>query len=539
VEGQDVSEQPILPEGGKPAEASHAVSSQAIAAIGLTILTRLSATIRVGRSYKADNQVFVQQIETLLEAFRPLLEEGGEVVLAALDNDLYVNGTRIPVKGGNLRFHQHLLEELQRRQIAGFRATAEVSVEDMKVFFSVFMQPDTYVGVDILSECVHRGSQYMLPAVHASNYAPGPGYGLSVSSVSGSFAGGTASGIGGGKGPGTGSGTGEAEGGFDAATFAGDEQTGSGDAPKGAVRKTYSAAVAGARSLLMTTSLQGGMEMRHAKRVVQPLVDGAFASEPVVVGLSSLTHHDQYTYAHAVNVTLVAVTMGHFLELDRRALADLGVASLLHDVGKSVVGQHIEHLLDSFTPQEELLAERHPLEGVKLLARSTTLNVTTLRCMRVALEHHTGPENSGYPSLGAGWHTSMLSRIVSTADCFVSLQMHRSIRGAHVTPFEALGMMLGPLKSRFHPAMLWALVQTVGFYPPGQLVELDDGSLAAVLAPNAQDLARPHVRPLFAPDGRRYAAGEAADLKPIPAARSVKRALRGAEYPTDEKNAAA
>ena len=506
-------------EGALPTQAPN------VATFGLLILTRLSAAIRVGRSYKPDNQVFVQQIDSLLEAFRPLLEQSGEVVLAALDNDLYMNGTRIPVKGGNLRFHQHILEELQRRQIAGFRATAGVSVEEMKSFFLVFLQPDVYVGADLLTECIALGIEHMLPAVHASNHAPSVNFGMSAAMARRLDAGSA----------------GAPEGSFDAASFIGDEQTagpGGENAPKGAVRKTYSAAVAGARSLLMTTSLQGGMELRHAKRVVQPLVDGAFSSEPVVVGLSTLTHHDQYTYAHAVNVTLVAVTMGHFLELDRRALADLGVAALLHDVGKSVVGAHIEHLLESFTPAEERLAERHPLEGVKLLAQSTTLNSTTLRCMRVTLEHHIGPENSGYPALGTDWRTSMLSRIVSTADCFVSLQMHRSLRGAHVTPFEALGMMLGPLKHRFHPAMLWALVQTVGFYPPGQLVELDDGTLAAVLAPNAQDLARPHVRPLRAPEGRRFEQGEAEDLKPLPKDRSIRRALRGAEYPADEADAA-
>lgn len=537
MEGQGMSEQPPRGDegGGKTPEIGPGLSSQATAQLGLTVLMRLLATIRVGRAYQPDNQVFVQQVETLLEAIRPLLEESGEVVFVALENDLYLNGTRIPVKGSNLRFHQLVHEELKRRQIAGFRVTAGVTIEDMQLFFGPFMQPDVYLGVDLLNECVQRGAKHTFPAVHASSFAPGPSFGLPRG---GSGEGGGFLEASGGIGGGGGGARGNAEGGFDAASFAGDEQTGAGNAPKGAVRKTYSAALAGARSLLMTTSLQGGVELRHAKRVVQPLVDGAFSAEPVVVGLSSLNHHDQYTYAHAVNVTLVAVTMGHFLELDRRALADLGVASLLHDVGKSVVGPYIEHLLESFTPQEERLAERHPIEGVKLLARTTTLNATTLRCMRVALEHHMGPENAGYPSLEGGWRTSMLSRIVSTADCFVSLQMHRSLRGAHVTPFEALGMMLAPLKSRFHPAMLWALVQTVGFYPPGQLVEMDDGSFAVVLAPNAEDLARPHVRPLLAPDGRAYASGEVEDLKPIPKERSVKRALRGAEYPSDEPKAA-
>src|SRR5262249_2021854 len=144
----------------------------------------------------------------------------------------------------------------------------------------------------------------------------------------------------------------------------------------GAARKHYSQSLQGARSLLMSTTLQNGVQLRHGKRVVQPLVDAAFDDEPVVVGLSSLTHKDEYTYAHAVNVCLVAVTMGKLLDLDRRALADLGVAALLHDVGKSAVADKIQNPLESFTEEERAAAERHPIEGALLLARTTTLNQT-------------------------------------------------------------------------------------------------------------------------------------------------------------------
>ena len=510
-------------DAGDAANAPNPVARDA----SLMVLTRLSSLLRVGRSYQADNLVFVQQIEGFVKLLTPLLEQSGEAVLVALDTDLYLNGTRVPIRGGNVRFHRHVLEEFQRRQIAGIKFTAGVTVDEMKIFFRLFMQPDLYSGTDLLSECLAQGTDHAIPAVHASTYAPDAGFELSAAVLAGQAPDGS--------GESSFQTTNAADAGFQDSGVASMVVGGTGgQAPKGAVRKNFSAAMAGAKSLLVTTSLQNGMELRHAKRVVQPLVDGAFASEPVVVGLSTLTHHDEYTYAHAVNVTLVAVTMGHFLEMDRRALADLGVAALLHDVGKSAVARQIENPIDHFTPEEEELAQRHALEGVKVLARSTTLNATTLRCMKVALEHHMGPEGAGYPVMGPEWHTSMLSRIIAVADCFVSLQMHRSPRGAYVTPFEALGMMLGPLKSRFHPAILWALVQTIGFYPPAQLVELDDGTIAVVLAPNAEDLARPHVRPLIAPDGHRLQPGEAEDLKPIPAERSVKRALRGAEYPSDE-----
>ncbi|MEK7329681.1 MAG: HD domain-containing phosphohydrolase, partial [Candidatus Eisenbacteria bacterium] len=256
-------------------------------------------------------------------------------------------------------------------------------------------------------------------------------------------------------------------------------------------------------------------------------------------GLSSLTHKDEYTYAHAVNVCLVAVTMGRLLDMDRRALADLGVAALLHDVGKAAVADQIQHPLESFTEAERAAAERHPLEGAMLLARSTTLNQTTLRCMRVALEHHMVPDGSGYPAASGRWPQSVMSRLVAVADCYVSLLGHRSERGSCTTPYEALGMMLGPLRKRFDPAMLWALVQTVGFYPPGQLVLLDDGGIAAVLAPNAADLARPHVRVVVSVTGEPLPQDRPLEYHPLPPGKSVQRALRAEEYPADPEAEAA
>ena len=92
-------------------------------------------------------------------------------------------------------------------------------------------------------------------------------------------------------------------------------------------------------------------------------------------------------------------------------------------------------------------------------------------------------------------------------------------------------MMLGPLRKRFDPAMLWALVNSVGFYPPGQLVLLDDGTIAEVVAPNGADLARPHVRVIIDASGERVTAETPVIHHPLPPDRSVRRALNAREYP--------
>jgi HD-GYP domain-containing protein (c-di-GMP phosphodiesterase class II) len=496
--------------------------------LGLKLLQRLNTMIRVGRTYKVGNSVFAQQVVGFLALVRPPLEEVDELTLVNLETDFYLNGYRLPIRPSNLKFHDAAIEELEKRKIAGIKIERGIEPAEVEKFFELFMQPQIYTSTGLLDACVAANNKRMTPAVHATTEAPGSDF----------FPGATQEEPKDEKEP-------EAE-------EEGDDRP-AGDAwgrmpgeaaprgksriPRGAVRKSYRAAVLGTRSLLAATALQDQMELKHAKRVVQPLVDGAFENEPVVVGLTTLSHHDEYTYAHAVNTCMVAVTMAHFLGLDRRGLADIGVAALFHDVGKNAVAHLVHHPYDEFTEDEKAAAERHPIEGAKLVARSTSLNATTLRCMRVALEHHIYPGGAGYPSPPKGWSTSLLSRIVAVADCYVSLQTYRSRHGANVTPYQALGMMLGPMRASFDPVMLWALVQSVGLYPPGQMVELSNGMIALVLGPNQKDVERPNVRVVARADARRLAPEDAVEHLPLPPELSIRRALKSEEYP-DEEDAA-
>ena len=495
--------------------------------LGVRLLQRLNTMVRVGRAYKVGNTVFGHQVTGLLELVGKPLDESNELVLAMVDSDFYLNGYRLPIRPINVRFLNFALEEFARRKIAALRIERGLEAADIEKFFELFVQPDVYTGQSLLDACVAAGLKRMLPAIHVSTDSADSDF-LARAPHQRDIV--------------VDDGPPEEK----SEPTAGDAwgripepvSKGAARAPRGAVRKSYRAAVLGTRSLLAATSLHDHMEVSHAKRVVQPLVDGAFENEPVVVGLTTLGPHDEYTYAHAVNTTMVAVTMGHFMGLDRRALADIGVAALFHDVGKSAVAHLITRPFDEFTDDERAAAERHPVEGAKLIARSTSLNSTTLRSMRVALEHHLQPGGAGYPALPKEWKTSLLSRIVAVADCYVSLQTYRSRHGANVTPYQALGMMLGPMRSKFDPVMLWALVQSVGLYPPGQMVELSNGTIALVLGPNPADVERPNVRVIARTDKRRLTPEEAVEHRPVPPALSIKRALKSEEYPDEEQAAA-
>ncbi len=485
----------MTPNTPRPSQGAALPPDERLRQNGVKLMMAISATLRVGRAYKVQNQVFVNQIANLHEALTPIVQQSGEGVLVAHDADLYLNGVRIPVAKASFKFQQTVVEMFARLGVSGLRFESTVSIHELTKLFDLAVRTDGPTGAAFIEAARAQAITGIAPILYASVDPDQP----TERAVEG--------------------------GAPDAAPAAAAHA----EPGESAARRRGAQALQGARLLLMPTSLQEALEVRHAKRVVQPLVEGVSLSEPVVVGLTTLDQRDEFTYAHAVNVCGVSVAIGHFLGLDRRALSDLGVAALLHDVGKHVVGPQIANDFEHMTDAERAAAERHTVEGAKLLARSTSLNPTTLNCIRVALEHHvTGPEE--YPALPDTWRPSLLSRIVAVADCFINLQS-RLGSTPPVSPTEALGMILGPYSERFDSSLLWALVRTVGFYPAPQIVVMDDDSIGRVLAPNADDPARPSVRVVTTPEGEPLPEDRQPEHRPLPADRSIRRALTYAEYP--------
>src|SRR5262249_3840356 len=159
-------------------------------------------------------------------------------------------------------------------------------------------------------------------------------------------------------------------------------------------------------------------DLRFAKRLIQPVVDNIMKNEYSIVGLTALKSHDEYTYAHCVNVSTLSVGMGHVMGMPRQTLADLGVAALVHDIGKIRVPGDVLRKPAKLTDEEWRLMRRHPLEGMKMMIRMPGLSSLALDSMRTALEHHMGANLRGYPHAASDWQQSPMSRIVALADCF-------------------------------------------------------------------------------------------------------------------------
>jgi HD-GYP domain-containing protein (c-di-GMP phosphodiesterase class II) len=455
-----------------------------LAEVGPQFLIRLSAMMRTARMYDVANQAFQRQAREFVDLIRQTMEEesADDIALVVVGEYFYLNGVRIRAQASLLAVYHALMSEFERRMLGGIRFASAFTEAEFERFFQLLMAADSEALAERLPDAMREASIEHIVPVPASELADS-----------------------------------------DLATHLDEEPE---HTERGQAKRVFWRAVLGAKRVVVRARQTGRPDMRQAKRLVQPVVDSIMRHEYSVVGLTALKDHDEYTYAHCVNVSILSIGIGQALGLSRQVLADLGVAALLHDVGKIAVPGDVLRKPAALSAEEWVMMRRHPLEGVKMMTRMPGVTPLTLDTMRVCLEHHMNFDRTGYPEVQGEWGQSTLARIVAVADCFDAITAHRAYHRRPRSPFEALQYLLGPTRVNFDPAALWALVRTVGLYPAGTVMQTDSGHLVLSLSPNPKDLTRPNVRVLALPDGTRAPSEVPEDWAPMPRARHVVRIVK-------------
>jgi HD-GYP domain-containing protein (c-di-GMP phosphodiesterase class II) len=75
----------------------------------------------------------------------------------------------------------------------------------------------------------------------------------------------------------------------------------------------------------------------YAGNIIDDILDSINNSDTALASLSSLKTYDKYTFSHSINVFLLSTMIGRILGLSRDRLLDLGMSSILHDIGKTTI----------------------------------------------------------------------------------------------------------------------------------------------------------------------------------------------------------
>lgn len=171
---------------------------------------------------------------------------------------------------------------------------------------------------------------------------------------------------------------------------------------------------------------------RHRKLTVtgiSEIVTGFIASFQNVSGsflaLAPLRALDEYTFTHSTTVCVLNIAQGISLGFSEQMLHDIGVAGMLHDIGKLFLPEEVITKSEALTPAEWELIRQHPLKGAQHLL--DTPGIPRLAVV-TAFEHHLKYDRSGYPTVKETWRPSLASQITTISDVFDALRTKRSYR---------------------------------------------------------------------------------------------------------------
>jgi hypothetical protein len=217
------------------------------------------------------------------------------------------------------------------------------------------------------------------------------------------------------------------------------------DAPAARTEFDYSSQVQELRQIFEGWDAIEGLVMGQVERIMRVLEDQLFANQSSLISLASLKSYDEYTYTHAINIAILTMAQAESLGVPKKLIHDFGVAAMLHDIGKTLVPEHILKKPGKLEPHEFEEMRKHPITGSILLLRNPA--IPKLAAI-VAYEHHLQYNAPGYPALPSPRSQHLCSMLTSLSDFYDALRTNRPYQNARPSD-EILAMLQTRIGTHF------------------------------------------------------------------------------------------
>lgn len=375
-----------------------------IAVHGKSLITNFHILVRMTGIYDSMNEAILNAARRLASDLEMLLGETGEVTLKIIEGSFYIEGIRIKAGVSDIENFSSLAEELKNKSIGIFDFRSPVRPEDLITLFYAIKNgteaPDIQSAIEEkLTQGITLGGPVFLQR---------------------------------------------------------EEEIDLKDS-RAMAKRAYIKAMAVVREMDKAMKSGTRIKLKRVKRSLQLIVDCVLTDESYLLGYTLARNPDNYYRQHAVNVSILAAALGKRMGFNRVQLRTLAMTAFFHDTGKTEIPASILNKNTEFTPMEQELIERHPVDGIKIILRSFGLNETSILSLLVSYEHHMKPDGSGYPSISEKRDINLFSRIVGITDDFDSLASGMVYGRRRHGIGEALKLMSEKSGTVYDPPLLKAL----------------------------------------------------------------------------------
>ena len=207
------------------------------------------------------------------------------------------------------------------------------------------------------------------------------------------------------------------------------------------------------------------------------LIDALADKKDILVNIADIKMYDDYTFHHSLSVAIMSIAIGMEMGLNKAQLYELGLAGLLHDIGKVSVPIEIINKKGRLTDEEFAIVKMHPVHAANHLRER---KLVPENCYLGIIAHHERWDGNGYPFKLSGERIPFYARILAVADVYDALTSNRPYR-IPSPPNEALEFIMGGTGTHFDERVVHSFLRKVAPFPIGSHIKLSNNEAGTVI----------------------------------------------------------
>ena len=235
--------------------------------------------------------------------------------------------------------------------------------------------------------------------------------------------------------------------------------------------------------------------------IADSLMTAIHENDAMAIDISALKTSDEYTFKHSVDVATISMIVAKKMGMTDTEIREIGMAGLLHDVGKTKIPPEILNKPARLDDAEFEIMRQHSVYSYRIIQNNAALSDEVKLAV---LQHHEKINGAGYPMGVPAEKITPYAKVLAVADIYDALVTERPYKSAF-SQREAVEMIMSMTQELDLYAME-SFLQSMILYPVDSIVELSNGEKAKVVKNSPYYILRPTVVGLTS--GKVYDLGE-------------------------------
>ncbi len=223
-------------------------------------------------------------------------------------------------------------------------------------------------------------------------------------------------------------------------------------------------------------------------RITTDLMAAIEENDALAIDIGQLKTSDEYTFKHSVDVATISMILAKKSGYSKKQIGEVGIAGLLHDIGKTKVPLEILNKTAALDDDEFAVMKQHSVFGYRMIQNRPEFSQET--CLAV-LQHHEKANGTGYPMQATADQITPYAKLLSIADVYDALITERPYKSAY-SQRDAIETIMS-MSSELDIDIMRCFLESMILYPVDSFVELSNGEKAKVVRNTPGYILRPVV----------------------------------------------